>query len=84
MLDGVNFDFEDEIPKDSHLSSLLTSLMAELYKEVKAEIPGSQVSFDTAWSPDCIDKRCLMLPYFLPSLVCCSLLVRVNISASFS
>lgn len=56
MMDGVNFDFEDEIPKDSPLSGLLTSLVRELVKAIKKEIPGGQVTFDAGWKPD-VDVR---------------------------
>eukprot|EP01126_Amoeba_proteus_P038673 TRINITY_DN4043_c0_g1_i10.p1 TRINITY_DN4043_c0_g1~~TRINITY_DN4043_c0_g1_i10.p1 ORF type:complete len:356 (-),score=50.55 TRINITY_DN4043_c0_g1_i10:1611-2678(-) len=56
--DGVNFDFEDEIKLSSPQVELLTSLTQQLSKTFHEEIPGSQVSFDVAWAPTCIDVRC--------------------------
>jgi len=55
--DGVNIDMEsvieDEVQKD-----LLTALVFETNLAFHLSIPGSQVTFDVAWSPDCIDGRC--------------------------
>jgi len=55
--DGVNVDFEDPIEAASGDIAFLTLLMAELSKAFHS-LPGSQVTFDVAWSPDCIDVRC--------------------------
>jgi di-N-acetylchitobiase len=56
--DGINFDIEDVIEAGSPLIPLLTTLTQETYAAFKTAIPGSQVSFDVAWSPNCIDVRC--------------------------
>lgn len=57
--DGVNVDFEDMIDADrKDLQHGLTALMKELYQTFKTTFNSSQVTFDVAWSPKCIDKRC--------------------------
>jgi len=55
--DGVNVDFEDPVAADSPERGLLTLLMRELALAFKS-IPGTQVTYDAAWSPECIDGRC--------------------------
>eukprot|EP01099_Mayorella_cantabrigiensis_P003443 TRINITY_DN2640_c0_g1_i3.p1 TRINITY_DN2640_c0_g1~~TRINITY_DN2640_c0_g1_i3.p1 ORF type:complete len:292 (+),score=42.46 TRINITY_DN2640_c0_g1_i3:355-1230(+) len=37
---------------------LLTQLMHQLKTTFDEKIPGSQITFDIPWSPDCIDGRC--------------------------
>ena len=56
--DGVNVDFEGPIPSGSSLNSDFVSMMAELSTQLKAALPGSQLSIDVAWSPACVDGRC--------------------------
>ncbi|XP_033007580.1 di-N-acetylchitobiase-like [Lacerta agilis] len=57
-LDGINIDIEQEVAKSSPEYYALTDLVKETTEAFHREIPGSQVTFDVAWSPDCIDKRC--------------------------
>jgi di-N-acetylchitobiase len=56
--DGINIDVEDPIGAGSSLAPLLTTLTQEANAAFKKAIPTSQVSFDVAWSPNCIDVRC--------------------------
>ena len=56
--DGVNIDIEGPVSKGSKEVTLLNELTAAVYKAFKEKLPGSQVTFDVAWSPDCIDGRC--------------------------
>ncbi|XP_071957112.1 di-N-acetylchitobiase-like [Antedon mediterranea] len=56
FMDGINIDIED--PLDKSDAPLLTKLVAETTLVFHEMIPGSQVTTDVAWSPDCIDKRC--------------------------
>ena len=56
--DGINVDFEGPIPSGSSLNSDFVSIMAELNTQLKAALPGSQLSIDVAWSPACVDGRC--------------------------
>jgi len=56
--DGVNVDFEGEVPAGSQERTLLNKLMADLTTMFHQRIPGSQITFDVAWSPNCIDNRC--------------------------
>ena len=56
--DGINVDFEGPIPSGSSLNSDFVSMMAELSTQLKAALPGSQLSIDVAWSPACVDGRC--------------------------
>ena len=56
--DGVNVDFEGPIPSGSSLNVYFVEMMAELNKQLKAALPGSQLSIDVAWSPACVDGRC--------------------------
>lgn len=57
MLDGVNFDFEDEIKEGDANRALLTSLTRDLAVSIKKVIPTGQVTFDVGWSSNCIDVR---------------------------
>ena len=56
-LDGINIDIEEPI-NDSTVRDALTQLVFDTKVAFSSEIPGSQVTFDVAWSPDCIDGRC--------------------------
>ncbi|XP_066504350.1 di-N-acetylchitobiase [Hoplias malabaricus] len=58
FMDGINIDIEQAVDKSSPEYSALTALVKETTDMFHKEIPGSQVSFDVAWSPKCIDKRC--------------------------
>lgn len=58
FLDGVNVDIEYPVAQSSNDSAFLTALMVELTTAFHQAIPGSQVTFDVAWSPNCIDERC--------------------------
>ncbi|XP_062412629.1 di-N-acetylchitobiase [Sardina pilchardus] len=58
FMDGINIDIEQAIEENSPEYFALTALVKETTEAFHKEIPGSQVSFDVAWSPKCIDKRC--------------------------
>ncbi|XP_077463081.1 di-N-acetylchitobiase [Stigmatopora argus] len=58
FMDGINIDIEQAVEKGSPEYFALTDLVKETTETFHREIPGSQVSFDVAWSPKCIDKRC--------------------------
>ena len=55
-IDGVNIDFEDAL--DATVAPLYTALVANLTSALHSLVPGSQVTVDVAWSPNCIDGRC--------------------------
>lgn len=55
-IDGVNVDFEDAL--DTTTALLYTALVANLTSALHSLVPGSQVTVDVAWSPNCIDGRC--------------------------
>ncbi|KAM3914301.1 di-N-acetylchitobiase [Leptodactylus fuscus] len=57
-MDGINLDIEQPVLKSSPQYYALTALVKETTEAFHREIPGSQVTFDVAWSPDCIDLRC--------------------------
>ncbi|KAF0042081.1 di-N-acetylchitobiase [Scophthalmus maximus] len=58
FMDGINLDIEQAVEEGSPEYHALTDLVKETTETFHREIPGSQVSFDVAWSPKCIDKRC--------------------------
>ncbi|XP_077439875.1 di-N-acetylchitobiase [Vanacampus margaritifer] len=58
FMDGINIDIEQAVEEGSPEYFALTDLVKETTEAFHKEIPGSQVSFDVAWSPKCIDKRC--------------------------
>lgn len=58
FMDGINIDIEQAVDEGSPEYHALTDLVKETTEAFHREIPGSQVSFDVAWSPNCIDKRC--------------------------
>ncbi|XP_063283697.1 di-N-acetylchitobiase [Pelobates fuscus] len=58
FMDGINLDIEQPIFKGSPQYYALTALVMETTDAFHREIPGSQVTFDVAWSPDCVDLRC--------------------------
>ncbi|KAL8178383.1 UNVERIFIED_CONTAM: hypothetical protein K2H54_044105, partial [Gekko kuhli] len=57
-MDGINIDIEQMVKKSSAEYYALTALVKETTEAFHREIPGSQVTFDVAWSPKCIDRRC--------------------------
>ncbi|KFV95831.1 Di-N-acetylchitobiase, partial [Eurypyga helias] len=57
-MDGINIDIEQEVNETSPEYYALTELVKETTDAFHREIPGSQVTFDVAWSPACVDKRC--------------------------
>ncbi|XP_065844596.1 di-N-acetylchitobiase-like [Oscarella lobularis] len=56
-LDGVNIDIESPL-NSTAMRAALVELVAETRRAFAEAIPGSQISYDVAWSPDCIDGRC--------------------------
>lgn len=58
FMDGINIDVEQAVETGSPEYYALTALVKETTGSFHTVIPGSQVSFDVAWSPKCIDKRC--------------------------
>ncbi|KAM3620326.1 uncharacterized protein V6R79_021565 [Siganus canaliculatus] len=58
FMDGINIDIEQAVEMGSPEYYALTDLVIETTEAFHKHIPGSQVSFDVAWSPKCIDKRC--------------------------
>jgi di-N-acetylchitobiase len=57
-MDGINIDIEQEVNCSSPEYDALTALVKETTDSFHHEIEGSQVTFDVAWSPKCIDGRC--------------------------
>nr|XP_048309606.1 di-N-acetylchitobiase [Myodes glareolus] len=58
FMDGINIDIEQEVNCLSPEYEALTALVQETTECFHREIEGSQVTFDVAWSPKNIDKRC--------------------------
>ncbi|CAN9500371.1 unnamed protein product [Ophioblennius macclurei] len=58
FMDGINIDIEQAVENGSLEYYALTALVKETTEAFHREIPGSQVSFDVAWSPKSIDMRC--------------------------
>ncbi|XP_045691538.1 di-N-acetylchitobiase [Phyllostomus hastatus] len=57
-MDGINIDIEQEVNYSTPEYDALTALVQETADAFHHEIEGSQVTFDVAWSPKCIDRRC--------------------------
>uniref|UniRef100_A0A8D2ACQ6 Di-N-acetylchitobiase n=1 Tax=Sciurus vulgaris TaxID=55149 RepID=A0A8D2ACQ6_SCIVU len=57
-MDGINIDIEQEVTCFSPEYDALTALVKETTDSFHREIEGSQVTFDVAWSPKNIDRRC--------------------------
>ncbi|XP_006898421.1 PREDICTED: di-N-acetylchitobiase [Elephantulus edwardii] len=57
-MDGINIDIEQEVNCSSPEYDALTALVKETTEAFHHEIEGSQVTFDVAWSPKYIDRRC--------------------------
>ncbi|ELT97583.1 hypothetical protein CAPTEDRAFT_226035 [Capitella teleta] len=59
FLDGINVDFESDIPGNKPAEKKgLTQLIQELAESFRKTFVKPQVSIDVAWSPECIDLRC--------------------------
>ena len=56
--DGINIDIEDPTQNGTNQSALLTQLVQDTYLAFKMANKSYQVTFDVAWSPNCIDGRC--------------------------
>jgi di-N-acetylchitobiase len=54
--DGINLDIED--PIDTSQTPYLTELVQNFTAFIREKLPYSQVTYDVAWSPNCIDGRC--------------------------
>ncbi|KAK3235098.1 hypothetical protein CYMTET_54689 [Cymbomonas tetramitiformis] len=57
FLDGITFDYESSIARNSPNRDLYTTIVAETTAAFHAADPGYQVSVCVAWSPDNIDGR---------------------------
>ncbi|XP_066453956.1 di-N-acetylchitobiase [Eleutherodactylus coqui] len=57
-MDGINLDIEQTVLPGSEEYYALTALVKETTEAFHRAIPGSQVTFDVAWSPAWIDLRC--------------------------
>ncbi|KAM3840698.1 di-N-acetylchitobiase-like [Vipera latastei] len=55
-MDGINIDIEQTVKKSSAEYYALTALVKETTEVFHKEIPGSQVTFDVPWSPECTDR----------------------------
>eukprot|EP00698_Gefionella_okellyi_P008385 TRINITY_DN207_c0_g1_i2.p1 TRINITY_DN207_c0_g1~~TRINITY_DN207_c0_g1_i2.p1 ORF type:complete len:362 (+),score=49.32 TRINITY_DN207_c0_g1_i2:115-1200(+) len=58
FFDGINIDVESPIPAGSPEVDLLTRLVYEARTAFHTINASYQVTFDVAWSADCIDGRC--------------------------
>eukprot|EP00794_Sanderia_malayensis_P016791 gene16791-18486_t len=56
--DGINIDIEQPVKQGSPEEKAMTEFSKEITEAFHAQIPGSQVTVDVAWSPKCIDSRC--------------------------
>ena len=56
--DGINLDIEDPTRNNTNDTYLLTVFVEEVVTAFKNASKDYQVTFDVAWSPDCIDGRC--------------------------
>ena len=56
--DGINIDIEDPTQNGTNQSAWLTQLVENTYQAFKMANKSYQVTFDVAWSPNCIDGRC--------------------------
>ncbi|XP_071542121.1 di-N-acetylchitobiase-like [Panulirus ornatus] len=57
FMDGINIDFEDAIDPNTPEQTGLSKLVQETADVFHRTLPGSQVSFDVAWSAKGIDGR---------------------------
>jgi len=58
--DGVNLDIED--PIDIKDAPALTNFVSKVNQFFKAKNSNYQITYDVAWSPNCIDGRCYDYP----------------------
>ncbi|KAE8609396.1 hypothetical protein XENTR_v10011801 [Xenopus tropicalis] len=58
FMDGFNLDIEQPVLKGSPEYYALTALVQETTEAFHREIPGSQVTFDVPWAPNCVAARC--------------------------
>ena len=56
--DGINIDIEAPTRNGTNDTYLLTLFVREIYTAFKDSNKDYQLTFDLAWSPDCIDGRC--------------------------
>ena len=56
--DGINIDIEQPILKGSKANEQLVWLVKQTRDAFHQRFPHSQVTFDVAWSTDCVDNRC--------------------------
>ena len=57
-LNGTNVDFEEDVGEGSAAAEGYTALVRDLAERLHETLPGSRLSVDVAWSPECIDGRC--------------------------
>ncbi|XP_042317501.1 di-N-acetylchitobiase-like isoform X2 [Sceloporus undulatus] len=58
-MDGINIDIEQRVKRKSSEYYALTALVKETTEAFHKDIPGSQVTFDVSWSPECTNHdRC--------------------------
>ncbi|XP_069837629.1 di-N-acetylchitobiase-like [Dendropsophus ebraccatus] len=57
-MDGINLDIEEEVSTGSAEYYALTALVEETTEAFHMEIPGSQVTFDATYAPNCVYDRC--------------------------
>ena len=57
-LNGTNVDFEEDVEEGSAEAKGYTALIRDLAERLHESLPGSSLSVDVAWSPECIDGRC--------------------------
>ncbi|XP_077306470.1 di-N-acetylchitobiase-like [Lithobates pipiens] len=57
-MDGINLDIEQSVLPHTPEYYALTDLVNETTETFHREIPGSQVTFDVAWNPNCVAMRC--------------------------
>ena len=56
--DGLNIDIEGPTQNGTNQSALLEQLVEDTSHAFKTANKDYQVTFDVAWSPNCIDERC--------------------------
>ena len=66
--DGLNIDIEGELQNTTEQQELLSQLVRDTGAAFKKANQHYQVSFDVAWSPNCIDGRCYDYPAIAASV----------------
>ena len=56
--DGINIDVESPLSSKSSEIESMTDTVKEIYHQFKKSNNNYQITFDVAWSPNCIDDRC--------------------------